>query len=114
MKAGYATVRPLPAVTDEQFEAMVAGRNLLLVNDVIEQPNADTQAMTPAYVAASVRRLRHWLDTGRYRNYKVVECLDVTYSDHALLETVEVCLGLNELWRQVKFVVRPWREPSNQ
>ena len=67
MKAGYATVRPLPAVTDEQFEAMVAGRNLLLVNDVIEQPNADTQAMTPAYVAASVRRLRHWLDTGRYR-----------------------------------------------
>ncbi|MEZ5201474.1 MAG: phosphotransferase [Micropruina glycogenica] len=51
----------------EQFEAMVAGRNLLLVNDVIEQPNADTQAMTPAYVAASVRRLRHWLDTGRYR-----------------------------------------------
>lgn len=55
MKAGYATVRPLPAVTDEQFEAMVAGRNLLLVNDVIEQPNADTQAMTPAYVAARPR-----------------------------------------------------------
>jgi Ser/Thr protein kinase RdoA (MazF antagonist) len=66
LKAGYASVRALPSVTDEQFEAMVAGRNLLLVNDVIEQPNADLQAMVPAYVADSVARQRQWLNSGRW------------------------------------------------
>ena len=45
---------------------MVAGRNLLLVNDVIEQPNADLQAMVPAYVADSVARQRQWLNSGRW------------------------------------------------
>lgn len=64
---GYAARRALPPFTAEQFEGMVAGRNLLLVNDIIDQPNAGLQAMTPAYVAASVRRLQHWLDSGRYR-----------------------------------------------
>lgn len=65
--SGYASQRPLPPFTAEQFEGMVAGRNLLLVDDLIEQANADLQAMVPRYVAASVQRLRHWLDTGRYR-----------------------------------------------
>ena len=67
IRAGYASVRALPEVTTAQFEAMVAGRNLLLINDVIEQPNAELQAIVPRYVANSVLRLRSWLDTGRYR-----------------------------------------------
>lgn len=71
--AGYASVRPLPSVTPEQFEAMVAGRNLLLVNDLIDQPNADLRAMVPGYVAMSVTRLRHWLDTGVFRREPVAE-----------------------------------------
>lgn len=65
--AGYASVRTLPEVTPEQFEAMVAGRNLLLVDDLLEQQNADLQAFVPTYVEASVRRLRAWLQTGQYR-----------------------------------------------
>lgn len=64
---GYAAVRPLPEVGEEVFEGMVAGRNLLLVDDLLEQQNADLRAMIPAYAAGSVRRLRAWLDTGRYR-----------------------------------------------
>ncbi|MBK8447741.1 MAG: phosphotransferase [Micropruina sp.] len=71
--AGYASVRPLPSVTPEQFEAMVAGRNLLLVNDLIDQPNADLRAMVPGYVATSVTRLRHWLRTGVFRREPVAE-----------------------------------------
>ena len=67
LKAGYAGVRPLPRVSPDVFEGMVAGRNLLLVDDLIEQPNAELRAMIPAYVANSVRRLRGWLETGRYR-----------------------------------------------
>ncbi|MFT4296123.1 MAG: phosphotransferase [Micropruina sp.] len=64
---GYAAVRPLPPVRPEVFEAMVAGRNLLLVNDLIEQPNADLRSLVPGYVRTSVARLRAWLETGRFR-----------------------------------------------
>src|SRR6478752_2634801 len=67
LRDGYASVRALLPVTDEQFAGMVAGRNLLLVNDVIEQPNADLRAIVPRYVANSVLRLRNWLETGQYR-----------------------------------------------
>ena len=67
LRAGYAGVRPLPQVRPEVFEGMIAGRNLLLVDDLIEQPNAELQTMVPAYVAATVQRLRAWLETGRYR-----------------------------------------------
>ncbi len=67
LREGYAGVRPLPAVSDEVFEGMVAGRNLLLVDDLLEQQNADLRAFIPKYTAGSVRRLRAWLDSGRYR-----------------------------------------------
>ena len=66
LRAGYSTVRTLPQVTAEQFEAMVAGRNLLLVDDLLEQQNAELQAFVPTYVESSVRRLRGWLQTGTY------------------------------------------------
>ena len=67
LKAGYAGVRPLPRVSPDVFEGMVAGRNLLLVDDLLEQQNADLRAFIPKYTAGSVRRIRAWLDTGRYR-----------------------------------------------
>jgi Ser/Thr protein kinase RdoA (MazF antagonist) len=67
LRQGYAGVRPLPEVGTEVFEGMVAGRNLLLVDDLLEQQNAELRTLIPDYTAASVRRLRGWLETGRYR-----------------------------------------------
>lgn len=67
LREGYAGVRPLPEVSAEVFEGMVAGRNLLLVDDLLEQQNADLRAFIPEYTESSVRRLRAWLETGRYR-----------------------------------------------
>ena len=45
---------------------MVAGRNLLIVSDLIDQTNARLRALRPSFVAASVERLQRWLDTGRW------------------------------------------------
>lgn len=67
MRAGYASVRELPPVSPEAFEGMVAGRNLLLLNDVLGQPNASLRAMIADYLPLTVRRLRHWTRTGRFR-----------------------------------------------
>lgn len=67
LKEGYASVRTLPQVRPEVLEGMIAGRNLLLLDDLIEQSNADFRVMVPTYVANTTLRLRNWLDTGRFR-----------------------------------------------
>ena len=66
--AGYQAVRSLPSYTTDQFEAMVASRNLVLLNDVITTTNAEFLAMLPTYVPRTITKLRHYLDTGRYRH----------------------------------------------
>lgn len=63
---GYASLRTLPDVTGEQYEAYIAGRNLLLLNDVLATNNAETRAALATYLPTSVARLRRWLDTGTY------------------------------------------------
>lgn len=65
---GYSGVRPLPSFLPEQFEALVAGRNLLLLNDALTITTADLREMIPRYSRNSVVKLRQWLDTGVYRH----------------------------------------------
>jgi Ser/Thr protein kinase RdoA (MazF antagonist) len=65
---GYEQVQPLPAFTAAQFEAQLAGRNLVLLNDVIASSTAEYRAMMPRYVANTVTKLRHYLDTGVFRH----------------------------------------------
>jgi Ser/Thr protein kinase RdoA (MazF antagonist) len=66
LRAGYAQVRDLPAVTDEQFEALVAARQLLLANTLLTSSTASLRAEAAAYLDVTVDRLRRWLDTGRF------------------------------------------------
>lgn len=63
---GYATVASPPDVDPADLEALVAGRNLLLLNDILVDANAQAQAMVPRYLRESLHKLRAYLDTGRY------------------------------------------------
>ena len=65
---GYQALRPLPGFTSEQYEAMVASRNLVLLNDVVTTTNAEFLAMLPRYVPNSITKLRTYLDTGVYHH----------------------------------------------
>lgn len=65
---GYASRRSLPDIASEQFEALLAGRNVLLLNELLGTASADFQAMLPTYVANAELKLRHFLDTGQYRH----------------------------------------------
>lgn len=65
---GYTAERALPSFTDEQFEAVVASRNLVLLNDILVTENAEFRAFADRYVANAVAKLRHYLETGRYRH----------------------------------------------
>ena len=48
---------------------MIAGRNLLLLDDLLVQTNAELRAMLPDYVVNSTLRLRNWLETGSFRRH---------------------------------------------
>jgi Ser/Thr protein kinase RdoA (MazF antagonist) len=65
---GYQAARSLPQFTTAQFEAMVASRNLVLLNDVITTTNAEFLEMLPRYVPNSITKLRAYLDSGVYRH----------------------------------------------
>ncbi|MEO0492181.1 MAG: phosphotransferase [Actinomycetota bacterium] len=66
IREGYASIRPLPTHTEEQFEALIASRNLLLLNSVLESVTADMADFLPTYVEKTVRRMTTYLDTGRF------------------------------------------------
>jgi Ser/Thr protein kinase RdoA (MazF antagonist) len=66
LKEGYAEVAPLPEVPLEHFEAMVAARQLLLANSLFASTTAELRGEAEQYLHVTVRRLRHWLDTGTF------------------------------------------------
>jgi Ser/Thr protein kinase RdoA (MazF antagonist) len=66
--AGYAEVAPLPTYSPAQYEAVVASRNLVLLNDIVDTANADFRELLPTYVPNTIAKLRHYLDTGVYRH----------------------------------------------
>ncbi len=65
---GYATVAPVPQHTAEQFQALLAARNIVLLHAVLETTNPEFQAMVPRYVPNSITKLRAYLDAGMYRH----------------------------------------------
>ena len=66
LREGYAGARALPEVSDEQFEALVAARQLLLANSLLLSSTASLRAEATAYLDVTVERLRGWLETGRF------------------------------------------------
>jgi Ser/Thr protein kinase RdoA (MazF antagonist) len=65
---GYSQLRPVPEVAPDRFEALVAGRNILLLNELFGTETADFRDALPTYVANSVLKLRAYLDSGVYRH----------------------------------------------
>ncbi|WP_298887346.1 phosphotransferase [uncultured Serinicoccus sp.] len=66
VRQGYAAQRPLPDLPAEDFEALVAARQLLLANSILASTTAGQRSDAAAYLRITGERLRHWLGTGRF------------------------------------------------
>ncbi|MFW2334767.1 phosphotransferase enzyme family protein [Ilumatobacter sp.] len=64
---GYRTVRELPRFTDEQFNAALAGRTLVLLNELVDMTSGESRNLVSKYLGNVVARMRSYLDTGVYR-----------------------------------------------
>jgi hypothetical protein len=60
-------------VSAEDFETLVAGWTLVLVNDIVGTTNAETKKEIPRFVRRSEAVLRHYLKTGCYAPNEVPE-----------------------------------------
>lgn len=63
---GYERERPVPDHTETEWEALVASRNLLLLNDVLDNITADMADFLPGYIQRTVGRMGRYLKTGRF------------------------------------------------
>lgn len=65
---GYESVRPLPPLRPDQFEVLLAARNLLLVHELTTVDAGDFREILPRFMVNSEIRLRHFLDEGVLRH----------------------------------------------
>ena len=64
LRAGYAAYRPLPEISPPDLEALVAGRQLLLANDLLRSTTQGMRQQSAAYAATTITRLDRWLRSG--------------------------------------------------
>lgn len=67
LRAGYGEVRDLPVEgSDREFEGLVAARQLLLANDLLQSRTAELRELALTYLDRTVERLNRWRETGRF------------------------------------------------
>lgn len=62
LKAGYASVRPLPSFTEYQMKALLLQRRIHLLNYLYETQNPEHREMLPDYQAETMRRIEVFLN----------------------------------------------------
>ncbi|WAC65089.1 phosphotransferase [Agrococcus sp. SL85] len=64
--AGYAEVAPLPDIASADHEALVAARQILLLNAILVSSTAELRGRAAEYAPLAVRRLDGWLRSGTF------------------------------------------------
>ena len=61
LRAGYASVRPLPSFNEDQMRALLLQRRIHLLNYIYETQNPEHRELLPKYQAETMRRIRAFL-----------------------------------------------------
>jgi Ser/Thr protein kinase RdoA (MazF antagonist) len=64
-KRGYSSLRPWLLEYDRVIEALIAGRSLVLANDVLQSLNPEWHEIAPRFFERSEKRLRNFLNSGQ-------------------------------------------------
>ena len=64
-KRGYSSLRPWLPEYNSLIEALIAGRSLVLANDVVQSLNPEWHKIAPRFFERSEKRLRNFLNSGQ-------------------------------------------------
>jgi hypothetical protein len=64
LRAGYSSILELPKISDEDFEVLVMGRLIVLINSVLEMTSAEIIEFLPVFLERSQKRLDHFFSNG--------------------------------------------------
>jgi Ser/Thr protein kinase RdoA (MazF antagonist) len=66
LKAGYASVLELPKISDEDYEVLVMGRLIVLINAVLDMTSAEIVEFLPTFLVRAQKRLDYFFATGEF------------------------------------------------
>jgi len=61
LREGYATIAPVPEMSDRDLEVFLIQRRVILLNYLYETTNEEHRAMIPEYLEESLRRIKKFL-----------------------------------------------------
>ena len=66
LKAGYSSVLELPKVSDEDYEVLLLGRLIVLINAVLDMTSAEIIEFLPTFLTRAQKRFDHFYATGEF------------------------------------------------
>jgi Ser/Thr protein kinase RdoA (MazF antagonist) len=65
LKAGYASLKELPKISEADYEALLLSRLLVLINSVLDMTSAEIIEFLPTFMKRCQLRLDHYFATGQ-------------------------------------------------
>jgi Ser/Thr protein kinase RdoA (MazF antagonist) len=66
LKAGYASILELPKVSDEDYEILILGRMIVLIDAVLDMTSAEAIDFLPEFLVRTQKRFDHFYATGKF------------------------------------------------
>ena len=66
LKAGYSSIIELPKVSDEDYEVLLLGRLIVLINAVLDMTSAEIIEFLPTFLTRAQKRFTHFYATGEF------------------------------------------------
>ena len=66
LKAGYSSILELPAISDEDYEILLMGRMIVLIDAVLDMTSAEAIEFLPKFLNKTQRRFDHFYATGKF------------------------------------------------
>lgn len=66
LKAGYSSVLELPKVSDDDYEVLLLGRLIVLINAVLDMTSAEIIEFLPTFLTRAKKRFTHFYATGEF------------------------------------------------
>jgi len=66
LKEGYSSLLELPKISDEDYEVLLLGRLIVLIDAVLDMTSAEIIEFLPKFLVRAQKRFNHFYATGQF------------------------------------------------